>query len=43
MISNLEENPFMASPHTIYQNRFGWIRVKYFLKQTIKKLELDIY
>lgn len=43
MISNLGENPFRASPHTTYQNRFGWIRVKYFLKQTIANLELDIH
>lgn len=43
MIRNLGENPFRASSHTIYQNRFRWIRIKYVLKQTIKKLELDIH
>lgn len=41
--SNVGENPFRASPHTIYQNDPSGLELNIFLKQASEKLELDIH
>lgn len=40
---NLGENPFRASPHTIYQNDPSGLELNIFLKQASEKLKLDIH